>query len=147
MPELFRQLASMTFGKAWDLTDLAAQIDCIYRAIGSQSIDYGVMEKSERVQMLPAAIGWSDVGSWSALPEVSEADAQGNVVVNCSAYVNVDSSGCIVSGNGGAVATVGVKDLIVVATTDALLVCPVERAQDVRHVVDQLAAQGLNRYL
>jgi mannose-1-phosphate guanylyltransferase len=147
MPELFRQLASMTFGKAWDLTDLAAQIDCIYRAIASQSIDYGVMEKSERVQMLPAAIGWSDVGSWSALPEVSEADAQGNVVVNCSAYVNVDSSGCIVSGNGGAVATVGVKDLIVVATTDALLVCPVERAQDVRHVVDQLAAQGLNRYL
>jgi mannose-1-phosphate guanylyltransferase len=147
MPELAGQLASMTFRDVWDLTDLAAQIDGIYRAIGSQSIDYGVMEKSERVQMLPAAIGWSDVGSWSALPEVSEADTQGSVVANCSAYVNIDSSGCIVSGNNGVVATVGVKDLIVVATSDAVLVCPVERAQDVRHVVDRLAAQGLNSYL
>jgi len=147
MPDLARQFSSMTFRDAWDLADLAGQIDGIYRVIGSQSIDYGVMEKSERVQMLPAAIGWSDVGSWSALPEVAEADAQGSVVANCSAYVNVDSSGCIVSGNGGVVATVGVHDLIVVATADAVLVCPVDRAQDVRRVVDQLAAQGLNSYL
>jgi mannose-1-phosphate guanylyltransferase len=137
----------MTFGDVWELADLSGQIAEIYAAIGGQSIDYGVMEQSERVQMVPADIGWSDVGSWSALPEVAELDAQGTVVANCSRYVNVDSSGCIVSGNGGVVATVGVHDLVVVATGDAVLVCPKDRAQDVKKVVEQLAAQGLEKYL
>lgn len=147
MPELAAQLERITFGDVWELTDLAAQIAAVYGAIGSQSIDYGVMEKSERVQMVPADIGWSDLGSWSALPEVAELDEQGSVVAKCRAYLNVDSSGCIVSGNGGVVATVGVHDLIVVATADAVLVCPKDRAQEVRSVVEQLTAQGLNKYL
>lgn len=147
MPELATQLERMTFGDVWDLADLADQIAEIYAAISGQSIDYGVMEQSERVQMVPADIGWSDVGSWSALPEVTELDAQGTVVTNCSSYVNIDSSGCIVSGNGNVVATVGVHDLIVVATGDAVLVCPKDRAQDVKKVVEQLTAQGLEKYL
>ena len=147
MPELATQLATISFGDVWDIADLAGQIAAIYATIQGQSIDYGVMEKSERVQMVPADIGWSDVGSWSALPEVADVDAHGTVVANCSSYVNVDSSGCIVSGNGGVVATVGVHDLIVVSTPDAVLVCPKERAQDVRSVVEQLAAQGLKNYL
>jgi len=147
MPELATQLERISFGDVWELADLAGQIAELYAAIGSQSIDYGVMERSERVQMVPADIGWSDLGSWSALPEVAEPDEQGSVVTGCSAYLNVDSSGCIVSGNGGVVATVGVHDLIVVATSDAVLVCPKERAQDVRTVVAQLTAQGLNKYL
>ncbi len=104
MPELAAQLERMTFGDVWDLADLTAQIADIYAAIAGQSIDYGVMEQSDRVQMVPADIGWSDVGSWSALPEVTELDAEGTVVANCSRYVNVDSSGCIVSGNGHVVA-------------------------------------------
>jgi mannose-1-phosphate guanylyltransferase len=67
MPELAAQLERMTFGDVWELADLSGQIAEIYAAIaGSQSIDYGVMEQSERVQMVPADIGWSDVGSWSA---------------------------------------------------------------------------------
>ncbi len=143
MPELAAKLERVTFGDVWDLADLSGQIAEMYTAIAGQSIDYGVMEQSERVQMVPADIGWSDVGSWSALPEVTELDAQGTVVANCSNYVNVDSSGCIVSGNGNVVATVGVHDLIVVATGDAVLVCPKDRAQDVKKVVEQLAAQGM----
>lgn len=147
MPELAMQLKRIAFGDVWELADLSGQIADVYAAIASQSIDYGVMEKSERVQMVPADIGWSDVGSWSALPEVADVDSLGTVVTSCSAYVNVDCSGCIVSGNGGVVATVGVHDLIVVATSDAVLVCPKERAQEVRTVVEQLTAQGLNKYL
>lgn len=147
MPELAAQLGRMTFGDVWDLADLAGQIAMVYAAIDGQSIDYGVMEKSELVQMVPADIGWSDVGSWSALPEVTEVDEQGTVVANCSTYINLDSTGCVVSGNGGVVATVGVHDLIVVATGDAVLVCPKDRAQDVKKVVEQLAAQGLTNYL
>lgn len=147
MPDLSIQLGHISFGDVWELADLAEQIAEMYSALGSQSIDYGVMEQSDRVQMVPADIGWSDVGSWSALSEVSGADEQGTVISNCSAYINVDSSGCIVSGNTGVVATVGVHDLIVVATPDAVLVCPKGRAQDVRSVVDQLSARGLAQYL
>jgi mannose-1-phosphate guanylyltransferase len=147
MPALSAQLGQISFGDVWELADLSGQIAEIYSVIGSQSVDYGVMEQSERVQMVPADIGWSDVGSWSALPEVAGADEQGSVISNCSAYINVDSSGCVVSGNGGVVATVGVHDLIVVATPDAVLVCPKDRAQDVRSVVDQLTARGLAQYL
>jgi len=87
------------------------------------------------------------VGSWSALPEVLEADQNNNVVTNSVAHIAVESSGCIVSGHGGLVATIGVNDLVVVSSGDALLVCPKERAQDVRAVVEALKLQGLDRYL
>ncbi len=147
MPELTAELNRISFGDVWELSDLTGRIAAIYQSINGQSIDYGVMEKSDRVQMVPAEIGWSDVGSWSALPEIAGLDEQGSVVVKCSAYINVDSSSCIVSGNGGVVATVGVHDLIVVATSDAVLVCPKDRAQEVRRVVEQLSAQGLDTYL
>lgn len=148
MPEIATQLMNITVpGDVWELSGLADQIAALYSTIAGQSIDYGVMEKSGRVKMVPADIGWSDVGSWSALPEISEADELGAVVTHCSAYIAVESSGCIVSGNGGVVATVGVHDLIVVATPDAVLVCPKQRAQEVRSVVDQLAAKGLQQYL
>lgn len=147
LPELAGPLSRISFGDVWELNDLAGQIEQVYQAVPSISIDYGVMEKSDRVQMVAADIGWSDVGSWSALAEVVEPDQQDGVAVNCAAYINVASSGCTVSGNGGVVATIGVQDLIVVATADAVLVCPKNRAQDVRKVVEELQQRGLNRYL
>lgn len=147
MPELRAQLEQLTFGDIWELSDLTTQIERLYAAIASESIDYGVMEKSDRVQMVAADIGWSDVGSWSALPEVADADSEGNVVSNCSTFVAIDSSGCIISGNGGAVATVGVQNLIVVSTGDAVLVCPSERAQEVKLVVEQLQKRQLSQFL
>lgn len=148
MPELRAALDTLSLnGAVWELSGLGGQIDRIYAAIASQSIDYGVMEKSDRVQMLPADIGWSDLGSWSALPEVLAIDEQQTVVVNSSAHIAIDSSRCIVSGNGGVVATIGVDDLIVVSTGDALLVCPKERAQDLRRVVEELEMRGMSQYL
>ncbi len=147
MPELARELHRITFKDVWELADLEEQVAKAYSAISSQSIDYGVMEKSDKVQMVPADIGWSDVGSWSALPDVSETDEQDTVVTNCASYINIDSRGCIVSGNGGVVATVGVNDLIVVSTGDALLICPKDRAQDVKKVVEKLVEKGLQKHL
>ena len=148
MPELSTALATLSFnGDVWELSDLAGQIARIYGAIGSQSIDYGVMEKSDKVQMLPAGIGWSDLGSWSALPEVVATDELETVVVNSSAHIAIDSRRCVVSGNGGVVATIGVDDLIVVSTGDAVLVCPRERAQELRRVVEELEKRGMSQYL
>jgi len=148
MPELSAALATLTFNEdVWELSDLAGQIARIYGAIGSQSIDYGIMEKSDKVQMLPADIGWSDLGSWSALTEVVATDELENVVVNSSAHIAIDSRRCIVSGNGGVVATIGVDDLIVVSTGDAVLVCTRERAQELRRVVEELEKRGMSQYL
>lgn len=148
MPELSTQLESMTSDNdIWELSDLDGRIAGIYKAIGSQSIDYGVMEKSTRVQMLPADIGWSDLGSWTALPDVVDADEKGCVVLNCNSHITIDSSNCIVSGNGGVVVTVGVDDLIVVSSGDAVLVCHKDRAQELRQVVDELEKQGRTDYL
>jgi mannose-1-phosphate guanylyltransferase len=126
---------------------LKEQIATLYEDIESVSIDYGVMEKSSRVQMVPVEMGWSDVGSWSALPEVIEPDRDGTVCVNAAAHIAVDSSDCLIYADGRMIATVGVQNVVIVSTPDAILVCHRERCQDVKKVVEQLGAAGLTDYL
>jgi mannose-1-phosphate guanylyltransferase len=148
MPELSGALAKLTFEQdLWEISDLKPQIAGIYAGIKGESIDFGVMEKAENVQVIPASFGWSDVGSWSALPEVMEADQDGHVVINAQGAVTVAAEGCLAYGGGKMVAFVGVKDLIVVDTPDALLVCAKSSAQDVKKVVEELERRGLGEYL
>ena len=103
----------------------------------SVSIDYGVMEKARDIAVVPGDFGWSDVGSFAALPEVRPADREGNVVVGEGAVL-VDSAGCVVVGSGRPLGLVGLKDMVVVDSGDALLVVPRDRSQDVRAVVQAL---------
>jgi Mannose-1-phosphate guanylyltransferase len=126
----------------WELSDLEEMIAGVYGDVESQSIDYAVMEKSDKVQVVPAEMGWSDVGSWSALPEVVEQDEQGTVCINAGLHVPIDSSDNLIYMDGRTIATIGVHGLIIVSTPDALLVCDRERAQDVKKVVEQLSADG-----
>jgi len=148
MPELSAGLAKLTFDSdLWELSDLRPQISEIYAGIRGESIDFGVMEKAENVQVIPASFGWSDVGSWSALPEVMEADQDGHVVISARGSVSIGSQGCLAYGGGKLVALVGVSDLIVVDTPDALLVCTKSAAQDVKKVVEELEKRGLGEYL
>ena len=147
-PDLGRALAGISFtGDVWELSDLATQIEAMYDSIASVSIDYAVMEKSAKVQVVPVEMGWSDVGSWSALPEVVAPDTSGTVCIKAAGHVAIDSSDCIIYADGKVVATVGVKGLVVVSTPDAMLVCDRDRAQDVKKVVEQLAARGLTSCL
>lgn len=144
MPALARKLGTLT---AVDGKQLAEQIAALYEDAESVSIDYGVMEKSTRVLMVPVEMGWSDVGSWSALPEVVEANQQGTVCINVAGHIPIDSSDCLIYADQRMVATVGVHNLVIVSTPDALLVCDRERCQDVKKVVEQLAATGETAYL
>jgi mannose-1-phosphate guanylyltransferase len=117
----------------------------VFATLPSISIDYGVMEKAERIAVVPGDFGWNDVGSWEVTWEMSPRDAQGNAVP--PGTVLVDASGNLVrnlasSGHAKRVALVGVSDLVVVETDDALLVIPRSRAQDVRLVVDELTKRG-----
>lgn len=109
-----------------------------FRACKSDSIDYAVMEKTDRAAMVPMDAGWSDVGAWSTLWEVSEQDAAGNVVQG-DAYTH-DVRGTLLFAQHRLVAAVGVKDVIIVETADAVLVVDKNRAQDVKHIVDKLKA-------
>lgn len=148
LPELAEALSRVTFtNDVWELSDLDEQIASVYGSVASVSIDYGVMEKSSRVQVVPVEMGWSDVGSWSSLPEVVEADDSGTVCVNSNGHVSLDSSGCLIYVDSKVVATVGVHNLIVVSTPDALLICDRERAQDVKKVVEELGKRGCSSVL
>jgi len=148
MPELAAAIGSLKFATAgWALDALKAQIALLYPSLAGESIDYGVMERAEQVRVIPASFGWSDVGSWSALPEVIEADADGIVAIEAKGLIALDSSDSLVYGGGKLVALIGVDGLIVVDTPDALLVCRTERAQEVKKVVEKLQQQGLREYL
>jgi mannose-1-phosphate guanylyltransferase len=111
-----------------------------YATVPAISIDYGIMEKAAGIRVVPGDFRWNDVGSWAALSAIRAADEHGNVVSGDT--VVADSRGSVVLSEPGAplVGVVGVTDLVVVATRDAVLVVPKDRAQDVRKVVEALAA-------
>ncbi|HEY5541190.1 MAG TPA: mannose-1-phosphate guanylyltransferase/mannose-6-phosphate isomerase, partial [Coriobacteriia bacterium] len=104
------------------------------------SVDVAIMERSDRVAVIPAPLKWSDVGSLLALEDVAEPD--GNGVIRVGRGVDIDSHDSIVFSTDRLVATLGVSDLVVVDTVDATLVLPKSRVQDVRLVVDALKAMG-----
>jgi mannose-1-phosphate guanylyltransferase/mannose-1-phosphate guanylyltransferase/mannose-6-phosphate isomerase len=106
----------------------------------SDSIDYAVMEKAERVAVVPVSMGWSDLGSWDALHALSECDASDNACDGDA--ILIDSRNCLVRSDGPRVALVGVDDLIVVASGNDILILPRGRSQDVRKVTDHLKERG-----
>jgi mannose-1-phosphate guanylyltransferase len=118
----------------------------LFQAVPSVSFDHGVMEKVARVVTVPASVGWDDVGSWEALPAVRGVDATGNTTVGQA--VVVDGTGNVVmTDDQTTIVTVGVSNLVVVKSGDAILVIRKDAAQDVRKVADALSARGLARYL
>ncbi|MBS0479519.1 MAG: mannose-1-phosphate guanyltransferase, partial [Proteobacteria bacterium] len=107
-----------------------------FAASPSESIDYAVMEKAERVAVVPVSMGWSDLGSWDALHELSGCDERGNV---CKGdVIALETGNCLIQADGIRVALVGVTDLIVVANGKDVLVMPRGRSQDVKKLVDAM---------
>jgi len=122
-----------------------AVVKAVYTEQRAVSIDYGVMEKAKDVLVIPGAFDWSDLGSWDALWEVSEKDENGNAVRG--EFIGVDTADSLIHSSGKLIALVGVKDLLVVETKDALLICRRGRSQDVRKIVETLEKKGLASYL
>jgi len=120
-----------------DFTRLSKEL---FGACPSDSIDYAVMEKTDAAVMVALDAGWSDVGSWSALHESSIADAEGNVTHGD--VVTEDTSGCYIYSSERLVATVGLTDMVVVETKDAVMVAPKDKVQDVKNLVARLKQLG-----
>ena len=142
LPSVFEALENVYSGKHEDKNH---GLKDAYAKIESVSIDYGVMEKSDRVAVIPVDLGWSDVGSWTALDEISPKDANGNIITGN--VVDIDSKDSILYASDRLVATIGLKDMIVVDTADATLVCGKDRAQDVKKVVEELKKRGAEEHV
>lgn len=142
MPALGEALAG--FVSAPDFDRAVAEI---YPGVPATSIDYGIMEKTEGIRVVPGDFGWNDVGSWAALGAIRAADPAGNVISGDA--VIADSAGNIIVSEPGAplISAVGVEDLVVVATKDAVLVVKKKDAQDVKKIVEALKARGRNDLL
>ena len=117
----------------------------IYKRLRVEVIDRSVMEKTSRLLLVPGDFEWADIGNWAELGDRVRADVRGNSVEGES--ILVDTTGSLILGSRRLIAAIGLDDMIIVDTEDALLVCPRSRAQDVRKVVDALRRAGKSRFL
>ena len=142
---LFPQSEPMRQEKPNKLDQRSALCALHYAKLESISIDHGIMEKSHHVLMVPASFQWSDLGSWTALDEIVEKDNAGNILKGNT--IDIGSQNSIVFSGERLVATIGLKDMVVVDTPDATLVTPKEKAQEVRKIVEALKQRGREEHL
>lgn len=128
-------------GKGFTHSELDAEL---FGKVPEDSIDYAVMEKSSRVAVVPCNIGWSDIGSWSALGDLTEPDGTGNRIQG-EALLH-DVTNCSIRSDQRLIGAVGITDLIIVDTPDALLVATKNRVQDVKHLYAELKSRGHEAY-
>ena len=143
LPEIYEDLQKI--GDAMHTADELKVIEEIYPKINSISVDYGIMEKADDVFVVPGEFGWNDVGSFDMLGVLHEGDEKGNIKIGDQ--INIDSKNCITYSSGRLVATIGLENVVVIETGDAVLVCDKNKVQDVKKVVEQLKKDGRNELL
>ncbi|HUV05285.1 MAG TPA: mannose-1-phosphate guanylyltransferase [Armatimonadota bacterium] len=117
-----------------------------YEQMQRISVDYGIMEKLDDILVIRGEFDWNDIGSWRTVCDVMPKDGDGNAVK--ATHIGVDTKNCLILGTGGrVVATIGIEDLVVVDTDDALLICHKDRTQDVKKIVDKLEKSRMEGYL
>ncbi len=121
-----------------------------YQAVENISIDYAISEKSDNLLLVPSSFLWNDIGDWKIVYDLKEKDNLGNSI-DCFGQtgqtINIDSKNCLVATHNRLVAVVGVENIVVIETEDALLVCNKDRSQDVKKVVEKLKEEGRQQYL
>ena len=143
LPETSEQIE--TVDKAIGTSAYAQALETAYGLIRGISIDYGVMEKARDVYVVKGDFGWSDVGSWDEAARLAQADSDGNVAHGKVLFK--DARNVFVEGSERFVAAIGVEDLIVVSTDDALLICKKGKSQDVKEVVDYIRRKQISDLL
>ncbi len=141
LPDVASALAGVTLTPG--APGFTRQMNAFYEETPSISVDYGIMERTQRALVVPADFGWDDVGAWSALGRVWAPDERGNSPQG--EVVLLDSNDCIAYAEGGVVAAVGVEGLIVVHTPEATIVCPRERAREVRDLLAEVRRRAAGK--
>ena len=145
LPEHYARL--MEIRSALGTTGLPQALAEAFARMPKISVDYGIMEKVSDAVLIEAPFEWDDVGSWSAAGERRPRDAEGNAVEARSSRVDTRDCVIISSDDNHLIATLGVEGLVIVHTRDATLVCPRDRAEDVRKLVDKIRADGHETHL
>jgi mannose-1-phosphate guanylyltransferase len=144
MPALYEQLQMIE--AVLDSPREAEVLSQVWPQVRKETIDYGVMEGAQDVVVIPVDIGWTDIGDWSAIYQLHQPDEQGNVVVG-TAHVGVATGSCFIQGGEKLIATIGLEDIIIIDTEDAVLICARDQAQDVKLIVEKLQEAGKTEYL
>lgn len=126
-------------------TDQEQVLESEFINFKSESIDYGIMEHAKDIYIIPGAFGWDDVGSWLALERINSTNEFGNVVNGN--VISIDTKNSIIHGNEKLIATVGLKDIIIIDTEDALLICDKDSTQDIKKVIENLKICNRNEYI
>ena len=145
MPELHAGLQRI--GAAIGTSDEERVLREVYPTLPKETIDTGILEKSDRVLTTPADVGWADVGTWSALHDVLANGEAGNVALGGGQLLAIDTSRTLVCSPDKLVATIGISDLIIVDSPTALLVCDRSRAGEVKLIVERLEAEQRTEHL
>ena len=143
LPETYRGLYKIgeAIGKPMEEQVLERE----FQAFEAESIDYGVMEKAKNIYILSGAFGWDDVGSWLAVGRIKRSNELGNVVNGN--VVTVDTRNTTIQGSEKLIAAVGLEDMIVVDSEDALLICEKDHAGDIKKVLENLKICNRTEYL
>ena len=139
LPELSDALEHIAVD--WDSPRRAETLAAIWPTVQDVTIDHGILEHAARVAVVPADLGWTDLGDWNGYGNVAATASEPNLVAGAE-LLALDASGAVVIGNGRLIALVGIDNVIIIDTNDALLVCERSRAQDVKAVVDELKRRG-----
>ncbi|MCL6479954.1 MAG: NTP transferase domain-containing protein [Peptococcaceae bacterium] len=138
LPELFENIKKLC-GSVGTPSE-SDMLEDVYSQLTPVSLDYGILEKTTDILVVKCDIGWDDLGSWNSLERFLKPDASGNIVLGN--VVELDTAGCIITANNGFIGAIGVKNMIIVNSGDAVLVCPKEMAQHVRELVARLKEAG-----
>ncbi len=142
LPKLYKHLKK--FEEHIDTENESSEMEKLYSSLQSMSVDYGILERSDDVMVIPSDFDWNDVGSWDTLGVIYPPDKEGNIVR--AEHIGIDTRNSIIYGNK-LITTIGVDGLVIVNTDDALLICSKARSQEVKNIVEILKTQGKLEYV
>jgi mannose-1-phosphate guanylyltransferase len=143
LPDMYRGLEKI--GELYATAEFNKVLEANYRNFESISVDFGIMEKSSDIYTVSGSFGWDDVGSWLAMERINRTNEYGNYI--SGDVITINTHGSIILGNKKLIASVGIDNLVVVDTDDALLICDKNRTQDVKKVIENLKICNRNELL
>lgn len=144
LPETFSALEEI--GKAVGTEDEKKVLETEYAKVENTTIDYGIMEKTKKILVIPSDFGWSDVGSWGTLLEVLS-QVHGTDIITRGHHIGVDNKNCMVLANEKLIATVGLENIVIIDTPDAMLICNSKESHKVKDLLKKFKEEGKHLYL
>ena len=143
LPEIFDGLQKI--GESINTEKYENTLKEVFSNLPSESIDYGIMEKADNIYVIPGNFGWDDVGSWLSLERINKTNQDGNVIKGN--VISIKTKNSIIQGNEKLIATIGLENIVVVDTKDAILICNKENTQEVKEVINNLKICNRTKYL